>query len=117
MKITTLEQAVAVSEAGAFTMSADGYRLERLIGSKASAHVYNPEGRRYTVRAFAEDGFSPACNCRFFVENWQFKTCKHLCWAREAIAAEEATLRSLLENQFDWEAEAGEYANPAWKRF
>jgi hypothetical protein len=89
-RATTLKQATAIAKAGANKMTEAGYTYRRHAMSNVSGTVFTPAGTRYEVRSAEEDGMLPACNCGYYNENKEFRTCKHIVWVAEQLGSENA---------------------------
>ncbi len=91
MKATTKIQAERVAKAGAAKMNALTHTMKdcsikRLRGIQFTI-INNDNAARYTVSI---DPAKTFCGCPFFRENREFGACKHIEYARQEQAWEEA---------------------------
>ena len=92
MKCTSKQQAERIAEAGATKMGAQGYTFRPFAMSRGAGHVVKAGGTRYAVNTH-----TGTCGCPFYGENAEYRTCKHLLFARQEIAEGERADREAEE--------------------
>lgn len=97
MKATTKIQAERIAEAGFNKMTAEKYQtkgssIKALIGKQYTI-VNKESGDRYTVSV---DPNQTYCTCKFFRENREHGTCKHILWCQQE-AADEARYQDMAD--------------------